>query len=488
MGQALSFDDLIPQQGATAQAPANLSFHDLIPSSNQPAGNGPAQGESASPSNFGVGNDQQDNPLKSLNEYFTDKPNTYYGSVLPFSRNETTGETSLALPEMIRSPMRGITEMMARAGGQYAPTTDISQGGPMAPLSPDAIQALTMLSPTSVANASNMIRSVPQTQPIGNQLVNYASSKFPDNAMADSEEQSLNQVLASNGQQTAKPQGSALMQGFVARDGDALSSASDANFAASSGLYKQMRDAGAVLNQSAAGDLSSNIDDALKQNLFIPQLNPKTLGIVDHIKAAIDANGSMPLDQLDQYRRLLSRVGSSEDGVSAGSVKKAIDSTVNGLDQTDLQNGSPQAVDLLNQARASYAASSRFDDVAEVIQKANGDPNRLKAGLTKFAANDQNTIGWPQEAKDALQNAADTGIGENLLKALGKFGIDFSKSGTGNTVLPVLASMGKVGGASLVPGGMPMVAAATVARQAQKYLARGKAEQLLNTLQNGVQQ
>jgi hypothetical protein len=39
-----------------------------------------------------------------------DKPGTEYGEVLPFSRDTETGKTSLAVPEMIRSPVRGAIE------------------------------------------------------------------------------------------------------------------------------------------------------------------------------------------------------------------------------------------------------------------------------------------------------------------------------------------------------------------------------------------
>lgn len=470
MWQPQSFQ---PAQGSP-QAWAPQSFQ---PSGNQPAGNTPAQGESTAPSNSDIGNNQQAaTPMMKLNDYFIDQPNTTYGNILPFAKNDSTGETSMAWPEVVRSPMRGLAEMMAGTAGE------LPQGQN---LSPDAIQALTMISPTSVANAGNMARVASETPAIGNKLIESVSN-LPQNAMADTEDQSISQLMAANAAKNVQPQGSALMQGFGARDTEALQNASDENFRASSGIYGQMRQAGAVLNNSATDDLKSNIDDALSKNLFIPQLNPKTLGIVDHLKAAIDQDGTIPLDQLDQYRRLLSRVGASEDGVSAGMVKKAIDSTVNNLDGNDLQNGSTEAIDLLNKARASYAASSRFDDVAEVLQKANGDPNKIKQYMTKFMSDDDNTVGWTQAQKDAGNNAANTGIGENLLKALGKFGFDFSKSGTGNTVLPALAAMGKMGGAAIVPGGIPMVMAGTAARQAQKYLARGKAEQLLDALQNGV--
>lgn len=274
--------------------------------------------------------------------------------------------------------------------------------------------------------------------------------------------------------------------GFKATSPEDLKSISNNNFLQSGQIYKKMRDAGAVLNQDASNNISSSIDQALAKNPFIPQLNPKTIGIVEHLKDSINQNGSIGLDELDQYRRLLSRIGGSEDGFSAGEVKKAIDASVNGLEQSDLANGSREAISLLNQARSSYSHASRFEDVANIIQNAAGDPNKIKMGLSRFMNNPDNLLGWTSEQKLALSNAANTGVGENVLKALGKFGLDFSKTGTGNTVLPALAAVG--GHAGIIPGGVPLAIGGTIARQGQKYLARGKAQSLLDAIQQGIGQ
>lgn len=50
-----------------------------------------------------------------------DKPGTTYGSVLPFAKDEKTGDISLAAPEMIRAPVRGMVSMGKRAMGKIDP-------------------------------------------------------------------------------------------------------------------------------------------------------------------------------------------------------------------------------------------------------------------------------------------------------------------------------------------------------------------------------
>lgn len=270
-----------------------------------------------------------------------------------------------------------------------------------------------------------------------------------------------------------------IVTGFGARSPEELQQATATMKSASSDLYNQMRDVGAVLNAPKVNTLLSEVDQAVASHQFIPELNPKTNAIVNHLKDAA-GQGSLGLNELDQYRRLLTRVGSSEDGVSAGAVKRAIDNSVNNITPNDLQNGGMEAVGLLNKGRADFAKSSRFEDVTSILTKADGDPNRIKAGFQRFVADPDNLRGFNVGEISALKEAARTGVGENILKAFGKFGFDFSKSGTGNTVLPALSAITGMAGN---PIGIPLALGGTMARQAQKYLARGKAENALRMIE-----
>lgn len=268
-------------------------------------------------------------------------------------------------------------------------------------------------------------------------------------------------------------------RGLMARNTEQLQDASSAMFKNASGTYDEMRNAGAVFNQGKSQQIADAVGQAVKSPQFIAELNPKTTAIVNHIQDAAQT-GQLSLSDLDQYRRLLSRVGNTEDGVSAGSVRSAIDNEVNNASDGDLVNGDIKGVQLLNQGRGDYAKASRFEAVSDVLQKANGDPNKIKAGLSRFVANDDNLRGFSSAEVSALRNAANTGIGENVLKAFGKFGFDFSKSGTGNTVLPVLSAVSQAAGNPL---GVPLTIAGTLARQGQKYIARGKAENVLRMIE-----
>lgn len=265
-------------------------------------------------------------------------------------------------------------------------------------------------------------------------------------------------------------------RGLLAKSPEAVQDAASSMKGAASGLYDQMRSVGATLNQSAANNLSNNLDAALSSKQFIPQLNPKTMAVVQHIKDAA-AQGDIGIGDLDQYRRLLGRIAPTEDGVSAGVVRKAIDDTVNGLQGGDLSNGSTQAISLLNQGRKQYQQASKFEDVADILTKADGDPNKIKSGLTRFLNNPDNTTGWNADELSALKDAASGSGTEKLLKMGGKFGFDLGNSLTmGNGIGPVIAGLAE---------GPIAPVAGTAARYGQKLAARGKAQQLLDVLQNG---
>lgn len=281
---------------------------------------------------------------------------------------------------------------------------------------------------------------------------------------------------------TAKQGIDIIKQGYNARTPEELQQSASGMKGNASALYNQMREAGAKLDSAKSAELVDSLDEAIKSNQFIPELNPKTQAIVNHIKESANSgsikDGGITIGDLDQYRRMLGRIGNTEDGVSAGAVRGAIDNIVNSVTGDDLASGNADAVKLLNQGRAQYAKSSKFEDITDILTKADGDANKIKSGLTRFLNNSDNLKGFTTDEVDALKNAARSGIGEKLLKMGGKFGIDLGNSLTpGNTVLPVVTG---------VATGNPVAPAiGTAARQLQQYMARGKAENLLNTIQSG---
>lgn len=99
-------------------------------------------------------------PAQSTSSFPADAPNTTYGSILPIARDNTTGDLSLAAPEMIRSPARGLLSLAGRAGGATEAPTEANPN-PSQALNQDELGALMTVSPTSAATSTpNAVRSL----------------------------------------------------------------------------------------------------------------------------------------------------------------------------------------------------------------------------------------------------------------------------------------------------------------------------------------
>lgn len=287
-------------------------------------------------------------------------------------------------------------------------------------------------------------------------------------------------ATAKAGMEAAGATGSTLMQGAKARDAEALADSTLDLKQAANPSYQAVRDSGEVLAPEDAADLAQNVEKSISATgLNNARLHGDTLSVLDDFKSAA-ANGDLSVEGVDQYRQLFRDViekntdairGMNPDAFKAQQAIRAIDTGLDGLKE------SYPSIAELQAGRSQAATANRFQSVANVIKQAGGDPNRLKAGLQRFVNKDSNLRGFSMDEVAALRAAATNTTTEKLLKMAGKFGIDLGSSLTpGNTALPAISAF--VGGAAAAP----IVAGGTLARQAQKYLARGKAEKALQLI------
>lgn len=293
--------------------------------------------------------------------------------------------------------------------------------------------------------------------------------------------------LGKNGAEAISAPAKTIGAGWNAETPEQLQQSSAALKSGVDDVYKKMRAAGATYNPDSIEELRTNVNKALSDADIIPSLRPQTTDAVDQLNKAADT-GDLSLNHLDQYRRLLSGA-SGEDSAAAGAVRKAIDGHVNQTDASDLLNGSPDAVAYLNRGRAEYTRKANFDDVSDILQKSNGDPTKIKNGLTNFLADADNTRGMTQDEISALRKASQTSSGESMTKMLGKAGFTvIPTNASGNGVLPYVMAAGQLAGkgavGAAIPGGIPLVAAGTVSKAANTLYGRGKAQQALDLIRN----
>lgn len=257
-----------------------------------------------------------------------------------------------------------------------------------------------------------------------------------------------------------------------------------------SSIYGQMRNEGAVFTDDKMNAIKNDVNRAVKSADIVPKQRPVTNDVVQQINDAVDS-GDMSLSHLDQYRSQLSDA-SGRDTVAAAKVRQAIDNHTFSTTSEDLQNGSPRAIALLDAARARAARAYRYEDVADLLRKTNGDPNLIKTRMRTFMGDDDNLTGFNDDEIAALANARDYGNIEGIAKGIGKFGFGVDRTGPGNTVLPAWLAMAKTSpfttaakaGATAFPTTREAIAAASAVRAGQKYYARGKAMNALDLIGN----
>lgn len=263
----------------------------------------------------------------------------------------------------------------------------------------------------------------------------------------------------------------------------------------SSDLYQKMRELNSDISKRAGTRLATNLDETLAESGKLNQkLHGDTISVVKDIRADATA-GKISLEGLDQHRQNLNAVIQkntdtisgqvNDDGRKASILIDKIDDLINGLKPSDLGKGGSEARALLDEARKDWKVYSKFQRIANLAEKADGDPNRIKAIFQQFVSKKKNLRGFTPDEVESLKFAAKNTGGEKLLKTFGKFGFDFGTSATaGNTALPALSLFtGGVAGAPI--GGGLAVTGGTAARQIQKLVARGKIDDALNLIQQG---
>lgn len=275
--------------------------------------------------------------------------------------------------------------------------------------------------------------------------------------------------------------------GIVARGVDELDQTAFKIKQNASSLYKKSRDAGAIINRNRASNIINRMQKAVSDTGKInARLHGDTISVLDDLRGA-QKSGEFGLEELDQYRQLLSDVvnkntdaikGMNPDAYKATKAIEALDDAVENLAPIDIKGGKIEAVDALNAGRAEWAKFRKFESVANIVRQANGDPNKLKSGFSRFVNKPKNLRGFTKEEVGALKAAGNNSMNEKILKGLGRFGIE-----PGNVYLPLVGGgLGALSGAG-VPAAA-IVGAGTVARQAQKFTARGKAEQALRAIES----
>lgn len=285
-----------------------------------------------------------------------------------------------------------------------------------------------------------------------------------------------------------------IIQGLKARIPEEMAQTVQALKEKAGNTYKAVREAGVTINPVSANSIIDDVTNAVAETGKLnPILHNDTIGILQGLKDEIATGKTLDLEGLDQYRKLLSGVvkknlvSNPEDAFKANVAIDKLDDIVENFNPKKLvQSGNPEAIKLLTQARKEWSTARKFEKISDIIEKADNDPNKIKSGFKRFIENKKNLRGFSNKEVDAIKKAATNTTLEGIYKQIGKFGLDIGTSKySGSIALPAFAA-GAVGVGKGMTAGGTVLAAGTVAKQAQKYLARGKAEEALRIIEGSA--
>ncbi len=308
----------------------------------------------------------------------------------------------------------------------------------------------------------------------------------------------------------------AVGKGIMASSPEEMTATGKALKDASQAAYQKMKDVGANISTTSATDLMKNVyTEISKAGKYNEKLHGGTQSVLDDLTKEVNSGTPVSLESLDQSRRLLQAViekdtikspitgkvvSYGEDAQRAKTAIKAIDDSVNKLSKADLTAGDTSAITALNDARALWSQNRKYGDMSRLIEESGGNPNNLKLRLQRLINSPTKFNNFNDAEKQAIKNAATQTGGEAMLNLAGKFGIDlgspiYQGRATGAAALMLAAKAGAGAGAGYAAGGgeqgslmgaAAAVAGGTVARQLQKWIASGRAEDVLKIIQSGT--
>lgn len=282
-----------------------------------------------------------------------------------------------------------------------------------------------------------------------------------------------------------------LKEGWMSRSPEMLENATQNIAKEGHESFEAMRKSGVSLNPQIATALTKHMQEEVgKMGVLNPKIHGDTLSIMKQMQA--ESQKGMSVDRLHQYRKLLRgaekkelRAGNNEGALAAQNALHALDDAV---ETVKIKGGSKEgaaALESMQKGIKTWSKMRKFDTISDAIERSQGDPDKLKTALKKIYDTPRLSRGFTKEEMAALKDAKENTTAESLMKMAGKFGFDISKGVQGNRV-PWLAGFG----AHLFGAGTPelgaLAAGGTAARYGQKLMARGKAEQLLKTIERGT--
>ena len=220
------------------------------------------------------------------------------------------------------------------------------------------------------------------------------------------------------------------------------------------------------------------------------ELYPKTKAFLADLSTY--SGKDMSLEQAHQLRQtgsaLISkafRSGDSQDAYLLNDTLGKMDEWIGKIGVDGLKTGSPENIKTFQDFLGEYSQFKRFDKVQKILEFSHGDISKVRQDIQKWfkPGAEKKLSGFTSDQVAQLKSFAFPGKGEQVLNAVGKFGVNvdkYDKTTIGPAVadsLLAIAAGAHVGGGALVAG--------TLAKTAANRIAQGKLEKTLTNLAGG---
>ncbi len=392
---------------------------------------------------------------QKMYEYFSNKPNTTYGSILPFSKNLATGQTNIDFPEPVRSLGRGVAEMMSASAGELPVSM---MGGS---LSEDALGVVGSMSPLARMNKLHSAPVPEGYQPIGNKAV-QAVQKTAQKSVANIKEHNAVRHTPIQTSQQIKEGAQAFYDIAEAKGGKLNPSFTDRFIDEVHAMKPQTEWGKTVAGENELTKLSDKLEKGRGKPITLKDAQEIDEGLSDIIDSHYGVKGI------------------SKEGKKIQDVQRRFRDMIENPKEGDLEGGR-EGFDAWRKAQAEWSRSRRMNDIERIIAKAEHadvPATALKNGFKALINNDKNLRGFTTAEKMAIKNAARTGVLTGALKI------------AGSRLVPIIAGGGGV--ATLNPAGMAAGAAAAgasyLARKGATSIQMDKAKQIQRLISRRGQQ
>ncbi len=399
-------------------------------------------------------------PTAGIRDALAPAPNTTYGDIVPLAKDNTTGEIRLALPNMIRSPLIGLTqeggqaiinpdtgtlgitpEAQAVAGFAASPL----RGGPTPAIPARLAAREAPLSPAFQENAFTPMATARVAETPPGAPVTVPGPTTP-NAFAPAASTEAAPVSATGIPRTAPPPTppAASTEGAPASATSAAPTTSDAARSVATDYYRTFDKAaqdGGSMAPAATNKFIASVEAAAPT----PGIGQAVAGknvitdLVERLQPYKDK--PMTLQDVQDIDRQMGSLITENFRTNPDMARQLQDLQHGFRDQTSNPApgdvvGGQAGLDALAPARKAYQQSMKMETLERIQQRANDTDNPTTSVRTQVRTllnNDRMSRGWTDEEKAALRSAADRGAIDAALHMVGSRLVPYVAAGVGSS-------------------------------------------------------